>query len=73
MLTPSKGIDLVTMPDLTGQTLDQARATLANAGLTVGGLLGTTQGIFQSAAVGLDPADVGEQFRRGTPIDMVFL
>ena len=45
-LVPSKGVDLVVMPDLTGQTLDQARATLAAAGLNVGSLLGTTQGIF---------------------------
>ncbi len=31
-LVPSKGVDLVVMPDLTGQTLDQAGATLAGGG-----------------------------------------
>jgi serine/threonine-protein kinase len=72
VLTPSKGVDLVTMPDLTGQFLDQARTTLANAGLTVGSLLGSSTGVFVQATVGGDPADVGEQFKRGTAIDMVF-
>ena len=73
VLTPSKGVDLVVMPDLTGQTLDQARATLESAGLTVGSVLGSTQGAFVSASVAGDPADPGEQFRRGTPVDMVVL
>ena len=72
-LVPSKGVDLVVMPDLTGQTLDQAGATLAAAGLNVGALLGSTQGLFVAATVAGDPADPGEQFRRGTAVDLVFL
>ena len=71
-LVPSKGVDLVTMPDLTGQLLPQARDTLAAAGLQVGGLLGNTQGVFVEASVAGDPATPGEQFKRGTAIDMVF-
>ena len=72
-LVPSKGVDLVVMPDLTGQTLDQARATLGSAGLTVGSLLGTTAGTFQSATVLGEPAAAGAQFKRGSAVDMVFL
>ena len=72
-LVPSKGVDLVVMPDLTGQTLDQAGATLAAAGLNVGSLLGSTQGLFAAATVAGDPADPGEQFKRGTAVDLVFL
>ncbi|MET0459264.1 MAG: PASTA domain-containing protein, partial [Ilumatobacteraceae bacterium] len=72
-LVPSKGVDLVVLPDLTGQTLDQVRASLGSAGLTVGSLLGTTAGTFQSASVLGEPAASGAQFKRGTAIDMVFL
>jgi serine/threonine-protein kinase len=71
-LIPSKGVDLVTMPDLSGQTLDQARATLAAAGLNVGSILGSTQGFFVEASVAGDPATPGEQFKRGTAVDVVF-
>ena len=72
-LVPSKGVDLVVMPDLTGQTLAQAGATLAGAGLNVGSLLGSTQGLFAAATVAGDPADPGETFKRGTAVDLVFL
>ena len=72
-LTPSKGVDLVVMPDLTGQTLPQAQATLGAAGLNIGSLLGSTQGLFVSATVAGEPANPGNQYKRGTAIDMVFL
>ncbi len=73
VLTASKGVDLVTMPDLTGQTLPQIQATLAAAGLNIGGLLGSTQGVFVSASVTGESADPGDEYRRGTAIDMVLL
>jgi beta-lactam-binding protein with PASTA domain len=61
------------MPDLTGQTLPQIQATLASAGLNIGGLLGSTQGVFVSASVSGESADPGDQFPRGSAIDMVLL
>ncbi|MGH9270722.1 MAG: PASTA domain-containing protein, partial [Ilumatobacteraceae bacterium] len=73
VLTPSKGVDLVTMPDLTGQTLPQIQATLASAGLNIGGLLGSTQGVFVSASVTGESAEPGDQYRRGAAIDLVIL
>lgn len=72
-LVASKGVDAVPMPDLTGQNLATAQTTLANAGLTVGSLLGSTQGTFVSATVIGATASPGDQFERGTAIDMVFL
>ena len=57
-LRVSKGPDLVVLPDVTGQTLDQARATLQAAGLQVGGLIGNSAGTVVQMIVG------GEQ-RRG--------
>jgi beta-lactam-binding protein with PASTA domain len=61
------------MPDLTGQTLAQAQATLAAAGLQTGALLGSTEGIFVSASVQGADAPAGSQFKRGSAIDMTFL
>ena len=72
-ITPSKGVDLVVMPDLTGQSLAQAQATLAAAGLQTGALLGSTEGIFVSATVQGADAPAGSQFKRGSTIDMTFL
>ncbi len=72
-ITPSKGVDLVTMPDLTGQTLAQAQSTLAAAGLQVGALLGNSQGLFAQATVQGQPAAAGSQFKRGSAVDLVFL
>ncbi len=61
------------MPDLTNQTLAQAQATLAAAGLQTGALLGDTQGTFVSATVLGQPAPAGAQFKRGSAVDMTFL
>ena len=72
-ITPSKGVDLVVMPDLTGQTLAQAQATFAAAGLQTGALLGSTEGIFVSASVQGADAPAGSQYKRGSAIDMTFL
>ena len=43
-MVPSKGVDLVTMPNLTGLTLPQAQEALTAAGLQVGTLLGNSLG-----------------------------
>ena len=72
-VTPSKGPDLVVLPDLTGQTLAQARVTLTDAGLQVGSLLGNTAGAVVQAAVGTDIAEPGDEFLRYTAIDLALI
>ena len=72
-VTPSKGPDLVVLPDLTGQTLAQARVTLAEAGLQIGGLLGNTSGAVIQTSVGTDTAEPGDEFLRYTAIDLALI
>ena len=69
----SKGPDLVAFPDLDGLTYPEAEVSLADAGFTVGSLLGTTEGTFVSASVDGDEVDAGDTFRRGTAVDLIFL
>ena len=70
---PSKGQDLVVLPDLAELTLPQAREALAEAGLQVGAVIGNSRGTFTLAEVGGDEVDAGEQLLRNTAIDVVFL
>ena len=67
---PSKGPDLVAIPDLSGQTLAQIRETLADSGLQAGAVVGSTQGVFYSASVDGDEVEIGEQVRRGSTVDL---
>ena len=60
------------VPDLAGSDLQQARETLAAAGLQLGSLLGNTQGLFVQATVQGQPAPAGSQYKRGTAVDIVF-
>jgi len=69
----SKGPDLVAFPDLTGLAYPAAEAALAEAGLTVDGLLGTTEGTFVSASVDGEQVVAGATFPRGTGVDLIFL
>ena len=69
----SKGPDLVAFPDLTGLAYPAAQAALAEAGLTVDGLLGTTEGTFVSASVDGEPVAAGATFPRDTGVDLIFL
>jgi len=69
----SKGPDLVTIPDLTGQTYPQAQQTLADAGFVIDSLLGTTEGTFVSISVGGEEVQAGTTFPRGTGVDLIFL
>ena len=69
----SKGPDVVTFPDLTGQTYAQVETTLAGAGFAISSLLGTTEGTFVSASVGGEPVEVGQVFARNTAVDIVAL
>ena len=73
-ITPSKGVDLVAMPDLTGQTLPQAQATLAAAGLQTGALLGEHRRASSCRRpCRAQTAPAGSQFKRGSAVDMTFL
>ncbi len=69
----SKGPDLVAFPDLDGLTYPEAETSLADAGFTVGSLLGTTEGTFVAASVDGDEVEAGDTFRRGTAVDLIFL
>jgi serine/threonine-protein kinase len=70
---PSKGPDLVPLPDLTGMALPQINQALVDAGLNLGALLGSTQGTFVAASVGGEEVDAGEPVRRGSSVDIVIL
>ncbi len=69
----SKGPDLVAFPDLSGLSFPEAETALAEAGYTVGSLLGTTEGTFVSASIDGDEVEPGATFRRGTAVDLIFL
>jgi serine/threonine-protein kinase len=70
-ITPSKGIDLVTAPEIAGFNLQQVRDALTAAGMQVGSVLGNTQGLIASATVGGETYAVGGQYRRGAAVDVV--
>jgi beta-lactam-binding protein with PASTA domain/tRNA A-37 threonylcarbamoyl transferase component Bud32 len=63
----SKGPDTVAVPDLVGQTLDQAKATLASVGLTVGGVAGP---IDKVVAASSPPAGIPAPL--GTAVSLLF-
>lgn len=67
----SKGIDLVTLPPLDGLSYTEAQQALTDAGFTIGSLLGTTEGTFESISISAEP--IGDQYRRGTSVDLIFL
>ncbi len=72
-LRVSKGPDLVVLPDVTGQTLDQARATLQAAGLQVGGLIGNSAGTVVQMIVGGGNVDAGDEYLRHSSIDLALI
>lgn len=72
-LLPSRGQDLVVVPDLSGLSLPLAREALAAAGLQIGAVLGNSLGTFDSAAVGGADAVAGDEFLRNSAVDLVFL
>lgn len=67
----SKGPDLITLPDLEGLSFVAAQKALTDAGFTIGSLLGTTEGTFESITIDAEPVD--GQYRRGTSVDLIFL
>ncbi|CAN5483765.1 hypothetical protein BH24ACT5_BH24ACT5_02210 [soil metagenome] len=71
--TPSKGPDLVALPDLTGLTLPEIRPVLEANGLNVGSLLGSTAGTFVSASVDGDEVTAGSMVIRGSEVNLIIL
>ena len=69
----SKGPDVVTLPDLTGQTYDQAAATLQAAGFVPTLVFGASDGVFVSATVAGQPVSAGQVFPRGTTVELTHL
>ena len=69
-ITPSKGVDLVTAPNVVGLNLQQARNALVAAGLQLGSVLGNTQGAIVEARVAGEPVAAGGQYKRGTAVDV---
>ena len=69
----SKGPDLVTFPDLSGMTLPQIGQALADAGLRVGNVLGSTQGTFVAASIDGDEVSGGDQVRRNSAVNLIVL
>jgi beta-lactam-binding protein with PASTA domain/predicted Ser/Thr protein kinase len=67
----SKGLDLIALPELDGLSFTDAQNALIDAGFTIGSLLGTTEGSFESISISAEP--VGDLYRRGTAVDLIFL
>lgn len=74
VVTISKGQDLVTLPEVIGLTLEQADPVLREAGFTVGSVEGDA---FAGAVIGASfdgrQLAAGEQFPRGTAIDLILI
>lgn len=75
-LTVSKGRDLVTLPDITGMNQDQAVTTLRAAGFFTGEppaiVSGDGNQAVQQALIDGAPAIVGQQYPRGSVVNLVF-
>jgi len=68
----SKGPDLVAMPSLAGLDYNGIVAAIQAAGLAVGTVTGDTAQAFQSATVIGSAVVDGQQFLRGTSVDLTF-
>jgi hypothetical protein len=60
------------MPPLAGLDYNAIRAAIEAAGLTVGTITGDTAQPFQSASVSGSAVADGQQFLRGTAVDLTF-
>ncbi len=73
ILRVSKGPDLVALPDLTGMTLAQARAALADAGLRFGSAIGNSQGEVVQMLVANRSVEAGSEYVRNSVIDLALI
>ncbi len=69
----SKGPDKVAFPDLEGLGFSDAQQLLIDNGLSVGSLLGTTDGTFVEATIDGVDLQPGDLLRRGRAVDLIFL
>ncbi len=69
----SKGPDKVAFPDLEGLNFADAQQLLIDNGLSVGSLLGTTEGTFVEATIDGVDLQPGDLLRRGRAVDVIFL
>ena len=69
----SKGPDKVAFPDLEGLGFADAQQLLIDNGLSVGSLLGTTEGTFVEATIDGVDLQPGDLLRRGRAVDVIFL
>jgi serine/threonine-protein kinase len=68
----SKGPDLVAFPELAGLDATAIRATLEGAGFTVANVYGNPALAFSAAVVGGQYTVTGQQYPRGTGVDLYF-
>ena len=68
----SKGPDLIGFPSLVALDATAIRATLEGAGFTVGTVYGDPTLAFGAAVVGGQYASAGQQYPRGTTVDLYF-
>ena len=66
----SKGSDVVTIPDLKGMTLQEAKLTLNNLGLKIDRVSHTTEGKLNNRIIGTSP-QIGSSISRDTPISLL--
>jgi serine/threonine-protein kinase len=71
-LTVSKGPDLVTVPRLRGLDFAGLRNALTDAGFVVGEVTGPRRGELVDVLVDGEPVRGGDQFPRGTVVDILF-
>ena len=72
-VSPSKGPDLVTLPDLSGMTLAEIGQALEDSGLHLGPLMGVRSGVFYQAYLDGELLDAGAQVKRGSQISVIIL
>lgn len=71
-LTVSKGPDLVTVPRLRGLDFAGLRNALTDAGFVIGEVTGPRRGELVDVLVDGEPVRGGDQFPRGTVVDILF-
>lgn len=69
-ITVSKGADMVTVPDVTGQTKADAQSALTSAGLTLGKVSQSPSDDVEKGNVISQGTDSGTSVKRGTAIDI---
>ena len=69
-LVVSKGLEVVEIPDVSGQTRDEAEQTLLNAGLTLGKISYSESESPEGTVLSQDP-EVGEEVVRSSAVNLI--